>query len=180
MATSGGSGVSRHLFPFDIREVQRLHGVLLLAAPAKANLAKTAQLIDASPGIVLQKGSFGLVVFGPMETKTLLDVLVPAKGRVANALRLKYTTVTANVFINQVATFDGLIPIQRFAASSRSSITAGLAGVRSDLQFGFMPRHIMRDDMIVRLEIHFTKKGGQRESDFGVVQVAEVLVETIP
>ena len=179
MQASLNTGVLRRLFPPDIREVQKLHGALHLATTAKANLADTAQLINASPGIVLQKGAFGLVVFGPMETKTLLDVLVPAKGLVANALRLKYTTVTANVFVNQVETFDGLIPIQRFAVSSRSSIDAGLAGKRSNLQFGFVPRRPMRNDMLVRIEIHFTKKDGHPASDFGVVQVDEVSVETI-
>jgi Matrixin len=58
MSRSRGNAVIRQLFPFDIREVQQRHGVISLAAPVTANLAGTGQLVDASPGVVLQQGSF--------------------------------------------------------------------------------------------------------------------------
>jgi hypothetical protein len=175
----GEKAVLRQLFPFDIREVQRLHGAIRLANTVKAQLAETGQLIDASPGIKLLSGSFGLLVFGPMETRTLLDVLVPAKGRLINALRLKFTTVTANVFVNRVTAFDGIIPLQEFAVSARSEGPGGLQGKPQDLRLGFLRRPSMGNDMLVRMEIIFTKRGGQLASDFGVVQLEQVAVETL-
>jgi len=181
MSASKGSGaVIRQLFPFDIRNVQRLHGVIRLSDPVKANLADTSQLIDASPGIQLQKGSFGALVFGPMETKAFLDMLVPAKGRLVNALRLKFTTVTANVFVNRVETFDGIIPLQQFAVSARANGQEGLAGKPQDLLFGFLHRPNMINDMLVRMDLRFTRQGGQPQSDFGVMQLHEVSGETLP
>jgi hypothetical protein len=178
--TKGEGAVVRQLFPFDIREVQRLHGAIRLAETVTAHLAETGQLIDASPGIQLQRGLFGLLVFGPMETKTLLDVLVPAKGRLINALRLKFTTVTANVFVNRVAVYDGIVPLQEFAVSARSSGDEGLTGKPQDLRLGFLRRRTTENDMLVRMEIFFTRQGGQPESDFGVVQLEQVAVETLP
>jgi len=163
------ASVIRQLFPFDIRNVQRLHGVIRLADPVKSNLADTSQLIDASPGVQLQ-----------METKAFLDMLVPAKGRLVNALRLKFTTVTANVFVNRVDTFDGIIPLQQFAVSARANGQEGLAGKPQDLLFGFLHRPNMTNDMLVRMDLRFTKQGGQPQSDFGVMQLHEVSAETLP
>jgi len=180
MSASKGNGVLRQLFPFDIREVQRLHGAIRLADPVTADLAGTAQLIDASPGVTLQKGSFGLIVFGPMETRALVDVLVPAKGRFANALRLNFTTVTTNVFVNRVEAWDGIVPIQEFSASSRCTGGEGLAGRTHLPQLGFLHRPTLSNDVIVRLEVVFTKQGGQPQSDFGVLQVHGVAIETLP
>ena len=180
MSATKGNGVLRQLFPFDIREVQRLHGAIRLADPVAADLAGTAQLIDASPGVTLQKGSFGLIVFGPMETRALVDVLVPAKGRFASALRLNFTTVTTNVFVNRVETWDGIVPIQGFSASSRCTGGEGLAGRTHLLQLGFLHRPTLANQVLVRLEVVFTKQGGQPQSDFGVLQVHAIGIETLP
>lgn len=181
MSASKGSGeIIRQLFPFDIRNVQRLHGAIILADPVKADLAGTAQLIDASAGVQLQRGSFGALVFGPMETKTFLDFLIPAKQRFVNALRLKFTTITANIFVNRIETFDGIIPLQQFAVSARSFGQEGLAGRDQDLRFGFLQRPTLKNDMLVRLDLRFTKQGGQPQSDIGVLQLHEVLAETLP
>ena len=180
MSRSFGNNLVRHLFPFDVREVQRLHGALQIAATISSPLSETGQIIDpSSPEILLQRGSFGLVLSGPMETRTFLDVLVPAKGHLINSLRLKFTTVTPNVFVNRATVFDGIVPVQTFAISARASAQDGLAGKPQDLRFGFLRRPETRNDMIVRLEVFFTKKDGIPQSDFGVVQVEQIAVETI-
>jgi hypothetical protein len=140
---------------------------------------KALRLIDASPGIQLQRGPFGLLVSGPIRTKTLLDVIVPGKGRLINALRLKLRSVTTNLFVNRVETFDGIIPLQQFAISARTPGIKGLAGELWDLRFGFLHRRSVTNDMLVRMEIHFTK-GNPEEPDFGVLQIEEVAVETLP
>ncbi len=175
-----GDAIKRQLFPFDIHEVQRLQGAISLAAPVGADLATTGQLINASSGVQCERGSFGLIVFGPMETSAFLDVVVPAKGHWVNALRLTFTTVTENVFVNRVETFDGIIPIQSFAPSARGLGTEGLAGRLFDMRLGFLNRPTLGNDMLVRLELFFTKQEGQRQSDFGVLQVTEVGVDTLP
>jgi Matrixin len=179
MSADQGDAVKRQLFPFDIHEVQRLQGSISLAAPVGANLATSGQLINAGSGVQLEQGSFGLLVFGPMETTTFLDVVVPAKGKWVNALRLTFTTVTENVFVNRVETFDGIIPIQSFAPSARSLGTEGLAGRQFDMRLGFLDRPTLGNDMLVRLELFFTKQGGQTQSDLGVLQVAEIGVDTL-
>jgi Matrixin len=173
----GDRSAIRILFPYDIREVQRLHGTIHLAETVKSNLAETAQLIDASPEVQLERNSSGLVVFGPRKTRALLDVLVPAKGHLVNALRLKFRTITRNVFVNRVSVFDSIIPMQEFALTASSAGDEGLAGKLHDLRLGFLSRHTMRDQMLVRMEIFF--EGEEFQSNFGVVQVEQMAVETI-
>jgi hypothetical protein len=180
MSRSFGTAVLRHLLPFDIREVQRLHGTIRLAGQVKSNHGETGQLIDASANVELQRGSFGLVVSGAMGAATLVDVLVPAKGASVNALVLKFTLVTMNVFVNRVSTFDGIVPIQEFSVSARCSGNEGLTGRSLDMRLGFLRRPRMANDMIVRLELFFTDRDGQPESEFGVLQLHEVAVETLP
>ncbi|MBL8291342.1 MAG: matrixin family metalloprotease, partial [Bryobacterales bacterium] len=179
MDASTGGGVERHLFPYDFREIHRLHGAIRLAGQVNSNLQDSGQLINASAGIELQKGSFGLLAFGPMGTSALLEVLVPAKGKVVNALRLKFTTVTANVFVNRVEAFDGPIPVQQFSLSARNRGLEGLTGKAWDVRLGFLGRPRMANDMIVRLELFFSREGGE-PAEFGVLQVAELGVETLP
>jgi hypothetical protein len=179
MSRSRGNAVIRQLFPFDIREVQQRHGVISLAPSVSANLAGTGQLVDASPGVVLQQGSFGQLIFGPMDTKATLELPVPAGGRLANALHVKFTTVTTNVFINRVTTFDGTRPLQAFGPSSRSTGSEGLAGRPFDLRLGFVDRPRLAGDLLVRIEIIFPKLN-QPQATFGVVQLAEVTLETVP
>lgn len=164
--------VSRKLFPYDVREVQRLHGSIRLAQPVPARLTETAQLINASPSVTLQKVTPGLVVVGRTGDSTLVDMLVPAKGRLLNALRLKFTTVSPNVFVNRVETFDGIVPLQQFAVSERAIRGEGLVGRSVDLRLGFLRRPVLRDHMLVRMEVRFT-------GDFGVLQVHEVTAETL-
>jgi hypothetical protein len=179
MSRSIGNGrVGRTLLPFDIREVQRLHGAIRVAETVKSDMAATGQLIDASPGVTLQKGSFGMVAFGPVGTRTFLDVLVPAKGRLINALRLRFRTVTTNVFVNRAETFDGIVPVQQFAVSARTPGLKGLTGELFDLRLGFLSRRTVGNDMIVRLHVHFAR-GNPQEPDFGVIQVEEIAVETL-
>jgi hypothetical protein len=180
MSDSRGIGILRHLLPFDIREVQRLHGSIRLAGRVTSNLEDTGQLIDASPGVEVQRGSFGLVVFGPMGARTFVDVLVPAKGRLVNALVVQFTLVTANVFVNRISTFDGIVPIQEFALSARASAGDGLAGRPFEVSSGFLRRPRLLNDMIVRLEVVFTATGGQPQSEFGVLQLHAVGVDTLP
>ena len=180
MSASLGTALARQLYPYDVREVQRLHGTLHTSGVAQARLEDTAHLIDAPPGVTLQRGSFGLVVAGPMGARAFLDVLVPARGSSVNALRLKFTTVTANVYVNRVETYDGIVPLQQFSAGSRSAGSEGLAGKSWSLQFGFVDRPQLANDMIVRLALVFTQLHGQPQSDFGVVQVEEISVETLP
>lgn len=180
MSPSQAEGVVRQLMPYDIREVQRLHETLQFGAPVNADLVATGQLIDASPGVTLQPAGSGLVVAGPMQTRTFVDVLVPAKHHLVNSLRLKFTTVTKNVFINRVAVFESIIPYQEFAVSARGSGAQGLSSDPWDLRFGFLSRRVMQHDMLVRMEIFFTSKGGSSEVEFGVVQIHEIAVETLP
>jgi hypothetical protein len=180
MSASKGTALARQLLPYDVREVQRLHGAVQTSGVVQGRLADTAQLIDGPPGATLQRGSFGAVVSGPMETRALLDVLVPAKGAWLNALRLRFTTVTANVYVNRVETYDGIVPVEQFAVSARSQGNDGLRGLPWELTFGFVDRPRLANDMLVRLELYFTKRDGRPESDFGVLQVEEVAVETLP
>jgi hypothetical protein len=48
------------------------------------------------------------------------------------------------------------------------------------LQLGFLHQPKLTSDMLVRLEVVFTNKGGQPQSEFGVLQVHEIAVETLP
>jgi len=123
-----------------------------------------------------------LVVSGPTEptSRAVFDVLVPAKNSWANALRLQFTTVTQNVFVNRLDVFDGIFPLQQFAISARNSGDEGLAGKSWDLLLGFLSRPRLANDMLVRTELYFTKKDGQPQSDFGVLQLAGVTAETLP
>ena len=180
MSSSGGSVVGRHLFPYDVREVQRLHGTIRLGNPVQANLSANAQLIDASPGVVLQNAGSALIIFGPMGTRAFLDVLIPAKNKFANALRLKFTTVTANVFLNRVEAWDGIVPIQQFSASSRSLGNEGSAGRMHILQLGFLHRPKLINNVLARLEIVFSKQGGNAQVEFGVLQLHEIAIQTLP
>jgi hypothetical protein len=178
MSRSFGEGqIARTLHPYDVREAQRLHGGLYLGETVKADFATTG-VVAEGPETQLQKGSWGMVVFGPTNTRAVLDIVVPAKGRLINSLQLKFTAVTTAVFVNRVETFDGIIPIQQFAASARSGPFQGLQGTRFDLQFGFLERRFMDDDMLVRLEIFFPAEGSQG-SEYGVLQMHEVGVGTL-
>jgi hypothetical protein len=180
MSPEKGTAVVRQLFPFDIREVQKRHGAIELAGTVSSDLPTTGRLIDvSSPDIKLQRAGSALVVSGPMESSTLLDVLVPAKNFWINALHLKFTTITKNVFVNRVRVFDGFLPLQRFAVSARNSGDEGLTGKSWDLRLGFLARPRLTSDMIVRLELFFTQKDGDAQ-EFGVLQLTEVSVETLP
>src|SRR5262249_20134192 len=179
MSPQVGEAVNRQLFPYDIREVQRLYGAIRLAEPIRANLAETGQLIDASPGVFLQNVGSDLVIFGSMETRTLVSVLVPAKDRLVNGLRLNFTTVTMNVFVNRVEAWEGIARVQQFSASSRCNGGEGLAGRTHVLQLGFLQPHRLTSNMLVRLEVVFTQHEGQPQSPFGVLQVHEVGVDTL-
>ena len=170
--------VKRQLFPFDILEVQRLHGAVRLAEPVKASLAETGELVEASPGVQLSRDASGIVLFGPMETRALLEFLVPAQGRLVNALRLKFTALTRNIFVNRVATFDGDLPIQGFAHGGRNVGDEGLTGRPWDLQLGFQPRRKMQNDLRVQMEIILTAREGDA-SEFGVIQIQEVAAEIL-
>jgi hypothetical protein len=177
MSRSFGEGqIGRTLHPYDIREAQRLHGGLYLGETVNADLATTGVVVEG-PDTQLQKGSWGMVVSGPVNTRALLDIVVSAKGRLINTLQLKFTAVTTAVFVNRVETFDGIIPIQQFSASARSPF-AGLQGTRFDLHFGFLERRFLDNDMLVRLEIFFPEKGSQG-SEYGVLQMEEVGVGTL-
>ncbi|MDX1979023.1 MAG: matrixin family metalloprotease [Bryobacteraceae bacterium] len=169
----GPGFAKRNLFPFDIREAQRLHGSLVLGETRRANFAQTGALADAPATVKLQRFDSGLVVFGPTGTRALVDVVVKAKGSLINALRLKFTTVSSLVFVNRVETFDGIIPLQQYALSSRSVGNEGLTGRPFDLRLGFLERRTLSNDLLVRMEIFFT-------GDFGVLQVHEVALETLP
>jgi hypothetical protein len=179
MSLSKGTAVVRQLYPYDIREVQKRHGAIQLAGAVSADLPATGRLIDASPGVQLQTAGPELVVSGPTESSTLLDVLVPAKNSWANALHLEFTTVTKNVYINRLEAFDGIVPLEHFAISARSG-EEGLTGKSWDLRFGFLSRPQLTNHMLVRLEVYFTHKDGQPQSDFGVLQLAKVTAETLP
>jgi hypothetical protein len=48
------------------------------------------------------------------------------------------------------------------------------------MRLGFLNRPTLGNDMLVRLELFFTNRGGQAQSDFGVLQVTEVGVDTLP
>jgi hypothetical protein len=178
-ASNGEDAVRRALFPLDIREVQQRHRAILLAESVKSNLQETGQLIDASPGVQLQKGSFGLVTFGPMGTRTFLDMMISARGHLVNAVRLKFTTLTKNVFVNRVELFDGIIPVQRFAVSARNNGNEGLRGTPWDLRLGLLRRRKMGNPMLVRMEVFFTAEGGQPQSEFGVLQLEEASADTV-
>jgi hypothetical protein len=169
----GPGFAQRQLFPFDIREAQRLHGSLVLAETRRASFAQTGGLAEASAGVTLQRLDTALVLFGPNGTRALLDIVVPAKGVLTNALRLKFTTVSNLVFVNRVETFDGIIPMQQYALSSRSVGNEGLAGRTFDLRLGFLERRTMSNNLLIRMEVVFT-------GDFGVLQVHEAALETLP
>lgn len=180
MSDSVGTAILRHLLPYDVREVQAKHGALLLAEAVRSNLAATGHLIDASGTVSLQVAGSELVVTGAMGSSVLLDVLVPARHRWANALRLGFTLVTSNVLVNRVTAFDGIAPVQELALSARAAGGEGLRGRRFDLRLGFLRRPRLRNDMLVRLQVFFTNREGQPESEFGVLQLHEVAVETLP
>jgi Matrixin len=179
----GDQNVKRQLYPYDIRNVQQLWGAIRPAGTVSANLPE-AVLIDASPGVQLQTAGPGLVVSGPASgpapSRAVLDVLVSAKNSSPNALHLEFTTVTKNVFVNRVETFDGIVPLQQFAISARNSGDEGLAGKSWDLRLGFLSRRQLTNNMLVRLELFFTKNDGQPQFDFGVLQLAGVAAETLP
>jgi Matrixin len=174
MSDGFGPGFAkRSLLPFDIREAQRLHGSLMLAETRRANFTQTGVLADAPSTVKLQRLDSALILFGPNGTRALLDVVVRAKGVLINALRLKFTTVSSLVFVNRVETFDGIIPLQQYSLSAKSFGTDGLAGRPFDLRLGFLQRRTMTNDLLVRFEVVFT-------GDFGVLQVHEVGLETLP
>ena len=176
MSPSKGTAVARRLYPYDIREVQQRHGAIGLADAVAANLSDTGQLIDASPEVQLQRAGSVLVVSGPGGSHAFVDVLVPARGRGVNALRLRFTTVTEHVFVNRVEAFDGIIPLQQFAVSARNTGGEGLAGTSWDLQLGFASRPQLASQMLVRVELYFT----DGPDDFGVLQLEGVSAETLP
>ena len=174
----GEKVVKRQLFPFDIREVQRLHGAVRLAEPVKASLTESGQIVQASPGIQLSRDPAAIVLFGPMETNALLEFLVPAQGRLVNSLRLKFTTFTQNIFLNRVKTFDGDQPMQEFAHGGRNVGNEGLTGRPWDLQLGFEPRRKIQNNLRVQMDIQLTaREGGPGE--FGVIQIQEVEAEIL-
>jgi hypothetical protein len=179
MTPLGWWEVSRQLYPYDIHEVQQRWGAIHLAGAVSADLPGTGRLIDASPGVQLQTAGPALVVSGPMGSRTLLDVLVPAKNSWVNSLHLEFTTVTKNVFVNRVEAWDGFVRLQQFAISARNSGGEGLSGRSWDLRLGFLARPQLTTEMLVRLELYFTNKDGDR-SDFGVLQLGGVTAEILP
>jgi hypothetical protein len=84
--------------------------------------------------------------------------------------------VTKNVFVNRVETFDGIVPLQQFAISARNSGDERLAGKSWDLRLGFLSRRQLTNNMLVRLELFFTKNDGQPQFDFGVLQLTAATV----
>jgi hypothetical protein len=138
-----------------------------------------ATLADASPGIQLQRPSTAVIVSGPMDTRALVDVVVPARGHQVNAVGFPFRTVSSNLFVNRVETFDGIVPLQRFAGSARSVGTEGLSGRPFRFTLGFLSRPRLIDDLLVRMEIFFTNKDGFPEVEFGVLQLEEVRADTL-
>ena len=178
MTSSFGEGqVERNLHPYDIREAQRLHGGLFIGETIRADFGRTGVLAEGADA-QLQKGSWGMVVSGPGSTRAVVDVVVPAKGRLINTLQVAFTTVSSAVYVDRVETLDGIIPIQEFAVSARSDRNVGLQGTRHDLRFGFVERRILDDDMLVRLVIQFPVDW-LTDNAIGVLQVEEVSVGTL-
>ena len=180
MSDSVGNAVLRQLLPYDVREVQARHGSIRLAETVGADLAVTGRLIDPSGEVSLQVAGRELVLSGAMGSSALLDVLVPARRRSINALRLAFTLVTRNVLVNRVTVFDGIVPVQELALSARASDNDGIAGKRFDFRLGLLRRPRAAHDLLVRLQVFFTRADGQPESDFGVLQLHDVGVETLP
>jgi len=180
MSDSVGNAVLRQLLPYDVREVQARHGTIRVAETVGADLAATGRLIDPAGEVSLQVAGRELVLSGAMGSSALLDVLVPARGRVVNAIRLAFTLMTRNVLVNRVTVFDGIVPVQELAVSARAADNDGIAGKRFDLRLGLLRRPRAASDMLVRLQVFFTRAGGQPESDFGVLQLHDVAVETLP
>jgi len=173
-------GVKRQLFPYDVREVHRLQGAIRLSGSNLANL-DAGQLFESMPGIALYKGHWGLVVSGPMDTRALLDIVVPARGSWLNAVRLKFTTVTPNVFVNRMEVWDGTIPLQQYSLSSRCNGDEGLSGKVHQLRLGLLQRSRVTNDVLVRMEVVFSREnGGRPENEFAVLQVHEVAADILP
>ncbi len=178
MSRNVGDSVKRQLFPYDIREVQRLHGVLHAAQPVLVTFQQGADLVDSAPGVTLQSAGSETIIGGPVGAFALYQVLVPAKGRWVNAVRVKFRTVSRNVFVNRIVVFHGIELLQSFAVSSRADDNEGLAGKMFDLQLGFLRRPVATKDMLVRFEVYFSD-GGDRGVD-GVIIFESVELETLP
>jgi hypothetical protein len=178
MSRNVGDSVKRQLFPYDIREVQRLHGVLRIAQPVLITFQQGADLIDSAPGVTLQSAGSEAIIGGPIGAFVLYQILVPAKGKWVNAVRVKFRTVSRNVFVNRIYVFHGIELLQSFAVSSRADDNEGLAGKMFDLQLGFLRRPVATDDMLVRFELYFAD-GGDTGVD-GVIIFDSVELQTLP
>jgi hypothetical protein len=111
MSRNVGDSVKRQLFH--------------VAQPVLTTLQQGAGLIDSTPGVTLQSAGSETIIGGPVGAFVLYQILVPAKGKWVNAVRVKFRTVSRNVFVNRIYVFHGIELLQSFAVSSRADDNEG-------------------------------------------------------
>lgn len=175
--TQGEKAVLRTLFAYDIREIQKLFGTIVLDAPVKANFADS-QLADTAPGVTFQTVPGAVVVGGPSGAACVVDLFVAAKGKAVNSIRLKATVVSKNVVLNRLEVWDGLVLVQAYYLCARSQSNDGLGGKTFEWHVGVLSRRKMKNLLRLRLEIFFTDVDGDHGVN-GVVQITEATAEIL-
>lgn len=166
MAPSQGNAVQRQLYPFDITNVQQRHGRLRLAAVTAADLRQAR--VRSTPGVTFDNQGPAAIVGGGDGARCQLDATVEITGKILNSVRVDFTLISRNVFVDTMELWDGPTRLQKYSLAAQAYDNSGFAGRQFELRFGVLARPKLNGPLGVRLNLRF------KEIDAGVNGVMQL------